>query len=225
MVLIPLNCTALNRDLMGCGGNLLYTITVSWTSLVSPSVNNLPAVWETWVRSQGWEDPLEEGMAALTSILASLLPQLVKNPSAIQETPVWFLGWEDLLEKDRLPTPVFSGFPCGSAGKESAWNIGDLDSIPGLGRSPGKGKGYPHQYSGPENSMDYIQGVTESQTQLSNLHFHNLLTLVWSSHYGIDQRYISEVQWSWCLIHQVYVALYLHLYPYPYPSQHSGSRK
>ena len=54
---------------------------------------------ETWVRSLGWEDPLEEGVAALSGILASLLAQLVKNPPAIQETPVRFLGQEDLLEK------------------------------------------------------------------------------------------------------------------------------
>ena len=44
------------------------------------------------------------------------------------------------------------GFPCGSAGKESACNVGDLGLIPGLGRSPGEGKGYPLQYSGLENS-------------------------------------------------------------------------
>ena len=47
-------------------------------------------------------------------------------------------------------------FPCGSAGKESACNAGDLGSISGLGRSPGEGKGYPLQYSGLENSMDCI---------------------------------------------------------------------
>ena len=47
-----------------------------------------------------------------------------------------------------LPTPVFLGFPGGSAGKESACNVGDLGSIPGLGRSPGEGNGYPLQYSG-----------------------------------------------------------------------------
>ena len=47
------------------------------------------------------------------------------------------------------------GFPCDSADKESACNAGDLDSIPGLGRSPGEGKGYPLHYSGLENSMDY----------------------------------------------------------------------
>ena len=52
-----------------------------------------------------------------------------------------------------------------SAGKESAYNAGDMGSIPGLGRPPGEGKGYPLQYSGLENSMDCIvHGVTESWT-------------------------------------------------------------
>ena len=65
------------------------------------------------------------------------------------------------------------GFPCVSAGKESTCNAGDLVSIPGLGRSPGVGKGYPLQYSGLENSMDCIvHGVTKSQTRLSDFHFH-----------------------------------------------------
>ena len=45
-------------------------------------------------------------------------------------------------------------FPCGSAGKESSCNVGDLGSIPGLGRSPGDQNSYPLQYSGLENSMD-----------------------------------------------------------------------
>ena len=64
------------------------------------------------------------------------------------------------------------GFPDSSAGKESACNAGELGSIPGLGRSPGEGKGYPLQYSGLENFMDCIvYGVTKSQTQLSNFHF------------------------------------------------------
>ena len=48
------------------------------------------------------------------------------------------------------------GFPCDSAGKESACNAGDLGSIPGLGRSPGEKKGYAVQYSGLENFMDCI---------------------------------------------------------------------
>jgi len=55
--------------------------------------------------------------------------------------------------RDRLPTPVFLGFLCGSAGKESACNVGDLGSIPGLRRSPGEGKGNPLQYCGLENFM------------------------------------------------------------------------
>ena len=68
--------------------------------------------------------------------------------------------------------PVFLGFPGSSAGKESACNTGDLGSIPGLGRVPGEGKGYPLQYSGLENSMDYTaHGVEKSQTQLSDFHF------------------------------------------------------
>ena len=57
------------------------------------------------------------------------------------------------------------GFPCGSAGKESASSVGDLGLIPGLGRPPEEGKGYPLQYSGLENSMDRIaHGVVESRT-------------------------------------------------------------
>ena len=51
---------------------------------------------------------------------------------------------------------TYIGFSCGSAGKESARNLGNLVSIPGLERSPGEGKGYPLQYSSPENSMNYI---------------------------------------------------------------------
>ena len=69
------------------------------------------------------------------------------------------------------PTPKFLGFPCGSAGKDLPV-MGDLGSIPGLGRSPGEGKGYPLQYSGLENSMNCIvHGVPKSQTRLSDFHF------------------------------------------------------
>ena len=72
------------------------------------------------------------------------------------------------------------GFPCGSAGKESGCNEGDLGLIPGLGRSPGEGKGYPLQFSGLENSMDCIvHGVTKSRTWLSDFHFHYFIILWW----------------------------------------------
>ena len=71
------------------------------------------------------------------------------------------------------------GFPCGSAGKESARNAGGLGLIPGLGRFSGGGNSYPLQYSGLENSMDCIvHGVTKSWTQLSDFHFHFFLSSV-----------------------------------------------
>ena len=55
------------------------------------------------------------------------------------------------------------GFPCGSMGKDYDCNVGDLGSIPGLGRSPGETKGYLLPYSGLENSMYYIvHEVTKS---------------------------------------------------------------
>ena len=64
------------------------------------------------------------------------------------------------------------GFPCGLAGKESTCNMGDLGSVPRLGRSPGEGKGNPLQYSSLETSMGcVVHGVAKSQTQLNNFHF------------------------------------------------------
>ena len=63
-----------------------------------------------------------------------------------------------------LRNNALSGFLCGSAGKESSCNMGDLGLIPELRRSPGEGKGYPLQYSGLENSMDHTHGVAKSQT-------------------------------------------------------------
>ena len=91
----------------------------------------------------------------------------------MQGTPVDSWVGKIPWRRDRLPTPVFLGFPYGSAGKESACNARDLGSIPGLGRSPGEGKGYLLQYSGLENSMACIvHGVAKSRTQLSDFHFH-----------------------------------------------------
>ena len=74
-----------------------------------------------------------------TNHWASLIAQLVKNLPATQEIWVRKICWR----RDRLPTPVFLDFPCGSAGKESACNAGDPSSILGSGRSAGKGIGYP----------------------------------------------------------------------------------
>ena len=75
------------------------------------------------------------------------------------------------------PVIISLGFHNGSDDKKSACNTGDLGSIPGLGRSPGEGKGYPLQYSGLENFTDCIvHGVTKSQTRLSNFHLLYFLT-------------------------------------------------
>ena len=70
--------------------------------------------------------------------------------------------------RDKLPTPIFLGFPCGSAGKESACSVGDLGSIPGLGRSPGEGNTlvfWPGEHHG-------LYEVAKSQTQLNDFCFH-----------------------------------------------------
>ena len=70
------------------------------------------------------------------------------------------------------------GFPGSLGGKESACNAGDLGSIPGLGKFPEEGDGYPLKYSGLENSMDRgawratVHRVAKSQTRLRNFHFH-----------------------------------------------------
>ena len=80
-----------------------------------------------------------------------------------------FLGLRQCMESQRKRlidlTLKKKGFPGGSAGKESTCNAGDLGSIPGFGKCPGEEKGYPLQYSGLENSMDYIvHGVAKSRT-------------------------------------------------------------
>ena len=68
----------------------------------------------------------------------------------------------------------------GSDSKESAWNVGDLGSVPRSGRSPGEGNGYPLQYSCLENPMDRgawwtaAHRVAQSQTCPSDWHFHFL---------------------------------------------------
>ena len=61
--------------------------------------------------------------------------------------------------------------------KESSYNMGDLGLIPGLGRSPGEGKGYPLQYSGLGNFIgSIVHGVTKSWIQLSDFHFPDLVS-------------------------------------------------
>ena len=92
------------------------------------------------------------------------------KPEASEQDKGQLLGWGQMKQKST--TLRERGFPRGSAGKESARNAGDLGSIPGLGRSPKEGKGYPLQYSRLKNSMDCtVQGVAKSWTRLRDFHF------------------------------------------------------
>ena len=60
----------------------------TWASLVAQTVNYLPAMWETWVRSLGWEDPLEKEMATHSSTLAWTIPW-TEEPGRLQS-----MGWQ-----------------------------------------------------------------------------------------------------------------------------------
>ena len=103
--------------------------------------------------------------------------------------------------RDRLPTPVFLGFPGGSAAQESACNGRDLGSIPGLGRSCGEGTGHPLQYSGLENPMDCRESCRDLDTpeQLS-LHFSLIqLTRVEVGRSIILYRFSLYIELSHCI--------------------------
>ena len=100
---------------------------------------------------------------------------LLSVPSFLCFTVFWYQGNSSIIKWIWI-SPTSSlvkslGFPCGSAGKESVCNSGDLGFFPGLGKSPGEGNGYPLQYSGLENSTDCIvHGVAKSHIWLSDFH-------------------------------------------------------
>ena len=104
---------------------------------------------------------------------------------------------------------IFWGFPCGSAGKESSCNAEDLGLIPGLGRSPGEGKGYPLQYSGLENSMDYSpwsHKESDMTDQLSHRHTHtHTHTHIFSASFQIGFAVIAFMNIGPCKIHEKFV--------------------
>ena len=142
----------------------------SWIFLGSTDVEaETPTVWlpdaKSWLI---WKDP----DTGLTSKLSWWKIHL-------QWRRPWFDSWvwKTHWRRDRLPTPVFSGFPWGSPGKESACNVGDLGLILGLGRCSGEGNGNLLQYSCLENPMDRgtwqvtFHGVTKNQIQLSGFTF------------------------------------------------------
>ena len=119
---------------------------------------------------------------------AFLIAQLVKIH--LQCRRPRFGSWVRKISwrRDRLPTAVFLDFACGSAGKVSTCNVGDLGSIPGLERSPGEEEGYPLQYSGLYDSVDCIaHGVPKSRTRLSNFHFHYIHIVITGYSYPVKQ--------------------------------------
>ena len=103
---------------------------------MAQTVRNLSAMQEAMVLFLGWEDILEKGMATHSSLPAWRIPR-TKEPGRLQS-----MGSQS-VRHDGATFTVFSGFPGDSDGKQSACNAGDLVSIPGLGRSPGEGNGYP----------------------------------------------------------------------------------
>ena len=101
---------------------------------------------------------------------ASLLVQLIKN--CLQCRRLRFNSWVGKIpwRRYKLRTPVFLGFPCCSAGKEFACNLGDLGSIPGLERFPWRREGLPTPVFWAWRIPWTVHGVAKSQTWLSNFH-------------------------------------------------------
>ena len=90
---------------------------------------------------------------------------------------------------------LFLGFPGGSAGKESTCNMGDLGSIPGLGRPPGEWNSNPLQYSTLENFVDYtVHAVAKSRTHLSTFHFH-FSSCFWSIYLAHCHHHVRPAAW------------------------------
>ena len=102
----------------------------------------------------------------IQKILVVVLPRMGVLLAFREERPGMLLDIPPCTGQHHNNEELFGpGFLYGSSGKESTCNEGDLGSVPGLGRSPGEGKGYPLQYSGLENSMDHtVREVTKSQT-------------------------------------------------------------
>ena len=144
---------------------------------MTQTIKNLPVIWETWVRSLSWEDPLEKGMTTYSSILAWRIPQTKKpepgglSPGGHKEshTTEW-ITFSTLLWTNN----AFKGFPDGAVVKNLPANAGDAGSIPGSGRFPGVKNGNPLHFSCLEHSMDRgawratVHGLAKSRIWLSD---------------------------------------------------------
>ena len=109
-----------------------------WASLVAQMVKDPPAMWKTWVRSLGWEDPLEKGMATHSSILAWKIPwteepgglqsmgsQSVGHDWVTQHSAQHMEGYSNITHESTCIIYIYLymhklGFPCEVSGKESS---------------------------------------------------------------------------------------------------------
>ena len=144
-------------------------------------VKNLPAVQETWLRSLGWEDPLERGMATHSSILAWRIPWTEK-PGGLQSMGSQRVGhgWATNTHSHTHINSIYVSIPISQFHiyvliYDICFSLSDLLSFPHS--SAGKESTcYTLQYSGLENSMDYmVHGVAKSRMWLSDFHFTPLL--------------------------------------------------
>ena len=117
-------------------------VTIPFTSQ-EESPHQKPTRLAPWSSTSNLQNREEKNLCFLS--LPPVYGILLWQPKLTNILPFFNSTYQEIL-----------GFPCGSVGKESACNVGDLGSIPGLGRSPGEEKGYPLQYPGLENSMDCI---------------------------------------------------------------------
>ena len=168
----PMDCSPPRSSVQG----ILQARILEWVAFPSPGDLPDPGIKPRAPALQADALPSEPPGNPLIGMTLCINPDssVGKESPAVQDTGSIPRGRKIRWRRDRLPTPVFLEFPCGSADKGSACNERDLVSIPEWGRSPGEGKGYPLQDSGLENSMDcVVHGVTKSWTRLSD--FHSLL--------------------------------------------------
>ena len=143
-----------------------------WSGLpfLSPADLPDPGINPCLLRLLHWQGPnpgLPHCRWILYQLRASFIAQLVRI--CLQCRRPWFHSWvrKTHWRRDRLPTPVFLGFPCGSASKDSTCNVGDLGPILGSGRYLGEGKGYPLQYSGLGESHGLYSSWGRKESELT----------------------------------------------------------
>ena len=177
--LYPVAAGAITGALQGGNGlihSLTYSINISKLQQVLVCWTPLPC----GARPEGFASPCEakatqcdragDGVTLLWSGTLFSSQKINSWSSILPDTRILSLK-NFLLE--------YSCFPESSVGKGSTCNAGDPSLIPGLGRSPGEGKGYPLQYSGLENPMGCTaRGVAASRRRLSDFHFHGCVTML-----------------------------------------------